>query len=60
MSSREDTYSWLVPIVAVILVFAAGVFIRHTIGRSSRQQMRYGTTPFVPAASPYSSGPEGR
>jgi hypothetical protein len=51
---------WLIPIIATVLLVAFGVFVRVMIGRTDKQQMTYGTTPFVPGESPYSTGPDSR
>jgi hypothetical protein len=57
---RSSFRAWLIPIVATILLVAFGVFIRAMVGRSDKQQMYYGTRPFVPGESPYSTGPDSR
>lgn len=60
MSSKPSLGGWLVPIVAIIFIVAFAWFVRAMIGPTSAQQMQYGTKPFVPAESPYSTGPNSR
>jgi len=60
MSSRPSSGGWLIPVIAIILIAGMAVFVRVVIGPTSEQEMHYGTTPFVPAESPYSTGPNSR
>lgn len=60
MSSERSLGGWLVPIAAIIFIAAFAIFVRAMIGPTSAQQVDYGTKPFVPAESPYSTGPGSR
>lgn len=51
---------WLVPVLAILLSLAFGAFIRGMIGETARQEIDYGTRPFVPGESPHSTGPDSR
>jgi len=57
---RSSFRVWLIPIAATILLVIFGAFIRAMVGRSDKQQMYYGTRPFVPGESSYSTGPDSR
>jgi hypothetical protein len=51
---------WIIPILLTLLVFALALFIRTQIGNTDEQDLNYGTKPFVPGESPYSTGEHSR
>jgi len=60
MSNERAPSIWWVVILALLAALALGVSFRLALGTSSRAELAYGTRPFVPAESPYSTGPESR
>jgi hypothetical protein len=47
-------------VAAVLFILAAAVAVRVFNGLGEDRREDYGTTPFVPAASPESTGPHSR
>ena len=60
MSSESSWRGWVIPIVAVVFIVGFGLFVRLMIGPTDKQELHYGTTPFVPGDSPYSVGRDSR
>jgi len=56
MSSKRNLI-WLIPVLATLFVLLFAAFTRLLVGRSDVQRLDYRTKPFVPAESPYSTGP---
>ena len=60
--SSEGTWRmvWWIPVVLVVLVLLFVLLVRLTVGNSTVEVADYGTHPFVPAESPYSTGEQSR
>jgi hypothetical protein len=51
---------WILPVVALVLTLLWGIFTRVMVGLEHEQDFDFGTIPFVPAESPYSTGTDSR
>lgn len=60
MSSKRPYLIWLIPVLATLSIVLFALFTRLMVGRSDVQQLDYRTKAFVPAESPYSTGPDSR
>ena len=60
MSNKENKKIWLLPLIAILLTIAFGLFFRFMGGTEDEQYLDYQTTPFVPASSPFATGTDSR
>lgn len=51
---------WLIPLVALLFILVFAIYTRGVLSVDSDQPIDYGTREFVPAQSPYSTGPNSR
>jgi hypothetical protein len=58
--ARQRNMIWIIPIMAVLFIFGFDLFRWFMIGNSTNLERDLWTTPFIPAETPYSVGPDAR